>query len=60
MGADEGGGKVVINIPDDPIIRCMERTGWPPWMQNGGHDDDEEWEDDDDALEAEAVCESGR
>lgn len=50
----------MINIPDDPIIRCMERTGWPPWMQNGGYDDDEEWEDDDDVLEAEAVCESGR
>ena len=20
-------------IPDDPIIRCMERTGMPPWEQ---------------------------
>lgn len=19
-------------IPDDPIIRCMERTGEPPWQ----------------------------
>lgn len=18
-------------IPDDPIIRCMENTGYPPW-----------------------------
>lgn len=50
----------MINIPDDPIIRCMERTGWPPWMQNGYYEEDEEWEDDDDVLEAEAVCESGR
>jgi hypothetical protein len=19
-------------IPDDPIISCMERTGYPPWI----------------------------
>lgn len=50
----------MINIPDDPIIRCMERTGWPPWMQNGDCEEDEEWEDDDDVLEAEAVYENGR
>lgn len=25
-------------IPDDPIIACMERTGYPPWAQD---DDDE-------------------
>ena len=31
-------------IPDDPIISCMMRTGYPPWMQ----DDDEEDEDDED------------
>ena len=29
------------DIPDDPIISCMERTGYPPWMQ----DDDEKEED---------------
>ena len=23
----------VTEIPDDPIIRCMERTGYPPWYQ---------------------------
>lgn len=22
----------MIDIPDDPIIRSMELTGWPPWM----------------------------
>ena len=27
-------------IPDDPIISCIERTGYPPWMQ-----DDEEQEE---------------
>lgn len=31
----------MILIPDDPIIACIERTGYPPWMQ------DEEEEDDD-------------
>lgn len=25
-------------IPDDPIIRCMERTGLPPWYQEDPHD----------------------
>lgn len=35
-------------IPDDPIIRSIERTGYPPWMQDeweeeeDGDDDDEE------------------
>lgn len=29
-------------IPDDPIIRCMERTGYPPWWK----DSDEDWDDD--------------
>lgn len=23
-------------INDDPIIRCIERTGYPPWMLRGG------------------------
>ena len=27
-------------IPDDPIIRCMERTGYAPWI-----DDEEEEEE---------------
>lgn len=22
------------DIPDDPIISCIERTGYPPWMQD--------------------------
>jgi len=21
------------NIPDDPIVACIERTGYPPWGQ---------------------------
>lgn len=28
----------MIGIADDPIIRCMEATGYPPWF--GGYDDD--------------------
>lgn len=31
-------------IPDDPIIRCMEKTGYPPWMQEPDPYDDE-WEE---------------
>ena len=26
-------------IPDDPIIACIERTGYPPWMQDGEPDE---------------------
>ena len=33
----------MILIADDPIIRCIERTGYPPWLQ-GRWDDDEEHE----------------
>lgn len=31
----------MISVADDPIIRSMERTGLPPWMQ----EDEEEAED---------------
>ena len=27
-------------IPDDPIIAAMLRTGWPPWMLTAGAGDD--------------------
>ena len=29
-------------IPDDPIIACIERTGYPPWMQEDDYDEDED------------------
>ena len=29
-------------IPDDPSIACMERTGYPPWMQEDDYDEDED------------------
>lgn len=29
------------DIPDDLIIRCMERTGYPPWIRK----DPPHWED---------------
>lgn len=38
----------MIQIPDDPIIRCMERTGWPPWMQDDYQEEEPEEEDPDD------------
>lgn len=28
-------------IPDDPIIRAMERTGYPPWIANDFYEIDE-------------------
>ena len=30
----------MTQIPDDPIIACMERTGYPPWMQEDGIGED--------------------
>lgn len=36
---------MMIPIPDDPIISCMERTGYPPWIAYSDEydqDDDEE------------------
>ncbi len=35
----------MIQIPDDPIISCMERTGWPPWMQDDYPEEEEDEED---------------
>lgn len=34
-------------IPDDPMIREIERTGWPAWCPD---DEDEEEEPDEDEL----------
>lgn len=31
------------NIPDDPIISCIERTGYPPWMQADEEIPDDPW-----------------
>jgi hypothetical protein len=28
-------------IGDDPIIRCMERSGYPPWFERDGTNYDE-------------------
>lgn len=32
----------MFNLPDDPIISCIERTGYAPWMQDDDYEDDEE------------------
>lgn len=31
------------DLRDDPIIRCMERTGYPPWMQDEEEEEDGPW-----------------
>lgn len=31
---------MMIQIPDDPIIRCMEDTGFPPWWDLQDEEDD--------------------
>lgn len=23
----------MLDLRDEPILRCMERSGWPPWMR---------------------------
>ena len=38
-------------IPDDPIIRCIERTGYPPWFRDEiEYDDDDYYEEEDDTY----------
>ena len=29
------------NLPDDPIIDCLLRTGLPPWLPGRGEDKEE-------------------
>ncbi len=36
----------MVLIADDPIISCIERTGFPPWLQPGWEDDEEMEEED--------------
>lgn len=45
-------GERVRLIPDDPIIRCIERTGYPPWIRDEWEEDDEE---DDETEEADEL-----
>ena len=45
-------------IPDDPIIRCIERTGWPPWItEDPPYWEDIEEDDDEEDDETEEVDE---
>lgn len=30
------------DLRDDPIIACIERTGYPPWMQDEDEEPDDE------------------
>ena len=42
------------DIPDDPIIRCAERTGYPPWLSKPQMDYClDEWEEDEEEDEYE-------
>lgn len=36
----------MILIPDDPVLRCIERTGYPPWIRDEWEEEDDEEEDD--------------
>lgn len=41
------------DIPDDPIVSCIERTGYPPWISSFDFDelgDDEEFFDGDEIF----------
>ena len=37
-------------LPDDPIIACMMRTGYPPWFQYFEEGDDNDATDEEDCL----------
>ena len=39
------GAEGMREIEDDPIVRCMERNGCPPWLLRGGTDHEERDED---------------
>lgn len=48
----------MILIPDDPIVRCIERTGYPPWWHQPDYpdylfnnEDEEECEEEEDEEE---------
>lgn len=43
----------MIQIPDDPIIRCMERTGYPPWFNRATGEENDDIVEEDDYLEPE-------
>ena len=36
----------MLQLADDPIIGCMERCGWPPWLIYGGAYEEDEQEED--------------
>lgn len=37
----------MLNIPDDPIIRSIERTGFPPWIDQDYEETEDEEENED-------------
>lgn len=50
------------SIPDDPIVSCIERTGYPSWYFRGGRmieDDYDEYDDCEICEEDEEELEDG-
>lgn len=43
----------MLQIPDDPIISCMERTGYPPWFIYPEYGANDEVDEEDDQIEPE-------
>lgn len=41
----------MLLIPDDPIVRCIERTGYPPWIDAEFYEIDDEEDLDEEADE---------
>ena len=40
----------MLLIADDPIVRSMERWGYPPWLLARGSDNEEYEEDEEDGI----------
>ena len=41
----------MILIPDDPVLRCIERTGYPPWIRDEWEEEEDEEDQDDEEEE---------
>lgn len=47
------------NLPDDPIVACALRTGYPPWAQprpEDDYDDEDDFEGDGDVYYGNETC----
>ncbi len=46
----------MVLINDDPIIACMERTGYPPWFRDRYEEDEEIHEEEEVDEDEEEEC----